>query len=133
MEERAATWNVSSMVCRSGQVVKVYTEGRLTFDVIKRQGERAKMLGDIGRRHMFFWQGCNKGNASVGVFTSERWIDIVVDMIRVVVVSAHSLDPCLVLLVHQPAYLSIWSAAPSLQRSLSTNPGVTVWCVCGCS
>ena len=32
-----------------------------------------------------------------------------------------------------PAYLSIWPAAPSLQRGLSTNPGVKVWCVCGCS
>ena len=53
--------------------------------------------------------------------------------------STHSLDPCLwgspiiPLLVHQPAYLSIWPAAPSPQRGLSTNPGVTVWCVCGCS
>ena len=37
------------------------------------------------------------------------------------------------LLVHQLAYLSIWPAAPSLQQGLSTNPGVTVWCVCGCS
>ena len=37
------------------------------------------------------------------------------------------------LLVHQPAYLSIWPAAPSLQRGPSTNPGVTVRCVCGCS
>ena len=60
------------------------------------------------------------------------------------VVSTHSLDPCLwggggvgspiiSLLVHQPAYLSIWPAAPSLQRGLSTNPGVTMWCICGCS
>ena len=54
-------------------------------------------------------------------------------------VPTHSLDPCLwgspiiAHLVHQPAYLSIWSAAPSLPRGLSTNPGVTVWCLCGCS
>ena len=34
------------------------------------------------------------------------------------------------LLVHQPAYPSIWPATPSLQRGLST---VTVWYVCGCS
>ena len=42
-------------------------------------------------------------------------------------------SPIIPLLVHHPAYLSIWPAAPSLQRGLSTNPGVTVWCVCGCS
>ena len=35
--------------------------------------------------------------------------------------------------VHQPASLSIWPAVQSLRRSLSTNPGVTMWCVCGCS
>ena len=40
-------------------------------------------------------------------------------------------SPIIPLLVHQPAYLSIWPAVPSLQRGLSTNPGVTVWCICG--
>ena len=42
-------------------------------------------------------------------------------------------SPIIPLLVHQPAYLSIWPATPSLQRSLSRNLGVTVWCVCECS
>ena len=32
-------------------------------------------------------------------------------------------SPIIPLLVHQPAYLSIWPAAPSLQQGLSTNPG----------
>ena len=41
--------------------------------------------------------------------------------------------PIIPLLVHQPAYLFIWPATTSLQWCLSTNPGVTVWCVCGCS
>ena len=35
--------------------------------------------------------------------------------------------------VHQPASPSIWPAVQSLRRGLSTNPGVTMWCVCGCS
>ena len=34
------------------------------------------------------------------------------------------------LLVHQPASPSIWPAVPSLQRGLSTNPWVTMSCVC---
>ena len=42
-------------------------------------------------------------------------------------------SPIIPPLVHQPAYLSIWPAAPSLQRGLSKNPGVSLWCVCGCS
>ena len=37
------------------------------------------------------------------------------------------------LVVHQPASPSIWPAVQSLQRGLSTNPGATMWCVCGCS
>ena len=37
------------------------------------------------------------------------------------------------LVVHQPASPSIWSAVQSLRRGLSTNPGVTMWCICGCS
>ena len=35
--------------------------------------------------------------------------------------------------VHQPASPSICPAVHSHRRGLSTNPGVTMWCVCGCS
>ena len=41
------------------------------------------MLCAIGRRYRLFWQDCNKGNAGVGVFIAERWIDSVVDVVRV--------------------------------------------------
>ena len=37
------------------------------------------------------------------------------------------------LVVHQPAPPSIWTTVQSLRRGLSTNPGVTMWFVCGCS
>ena len=39
-------------------------------------------------------------------------------------------SPIISILVHGPAYLSIWPASPSLQRGLSTNPWVTVCVVC---
>ena len=42
-------------------------------------------------------------------------------------------SPLFPLVVHQPASPSIWPAVQSLRRGLSTNPGVTMWCVCGCS
>ena len=35
--------------------------------------------------------------------------------------------------VHQPASPSIWPAVQSLRRALSTNPGVTMCYVSGCS
>ena len=46
-----------------------------------RKGGNARMLDAIGRRYKLFWQGCNKGTA--GVFIAERWIDSVVDVVRV--------------------------------------------------
>ena len=42
-------------------------------------------------------------------------------------------SPMFPLVVHQPASPSIWPAMQSLRRGLSTNPGATMWCVCGCS
>ena len=42
-------------------------------------------------------------------------------------------SPMFPLVVHQPASPSIWPAVQSLRRGLSTNPGVTMWYVCGCS
>ena len=41
--------------------------------------------------------------------------------------------PIFPFVVHQPASPSIWSAVKSCRRDLSTHPGVTMWCVCGCS
>ena len=50
--------------------------------------------------------------------------------------STHSHDLCywvgnrmFPLVVHQPASPSIWPAVQSLRQGLSTNPGVTTWCV----
>ena len=42
-------------------------------------------------------------------------------------------SPMFPLVVHQPASPSIWPAVQSLRRGMSTNPGATMWCVCGCS
>ena len=88
---RAVTYNVSSMVGRSGEVVDT---NRRKIDLCCAQetrwkGEIARMLGAIGRRYKFFWQGCNKGTAGLGVFIAERWIDSVVDEVRVNVTIAH--------------------------------------------
>ena len=43
------------------------------------------------------------------------------------------IDVVFPLVVHQPSSPSIWPAVQSLRRGLSTNPGATMWCVCGCS
>ena len=42
-------------------------------------------------------------------------------------------SPMFPLVVHHSTSPSILPAVPSLQWGLSTNPEVTMWCVCGCS
>ena len=81
---RAATYNMSIMVCLSGEVVDALH--RTKIDLCSAKGTRWKgrigrMLGVIGKRYKLFWQGCNKGNAGVCVFIAERWVDIVVDVV----------------------------------------------------
>ena len=81
---RTATWNVSSMVSRSGEVVDALHRRKIDFCCAQEtrwKGESVRMLGANGRRYKFFWQGCNKGG--VGVFIAERWIDSVVNVVRV--------------------------------------------------
>ena len=45
------------------------------------EGCSARMIGAIGRRYKFFWQGFKK--VTSGVFIAERWIDSVVDVVKV--------------------------------------------------
>ena len=81
---RTATWNVSSIVSRSGEVVDALHRRKIYFwcaQETRWKGESARMLGAIGRRHKFFWQLCNKGTDDVGVFIAERWIDSVVNVV----------------------------------------------------
>ena len=83
---RTATWNLSSMVNRSGEVVDALHRRKIDFCCAQEtrwKGESVRMLGANGRRYKFFWQGCNKGTAGVGVFIAERWIDSAVNVVRV--------------------------------------------------
>ena len=83
---RTATWNVSNMVSRSGDVVDGLYRRKIDLCCAQEtrwKGESARMLGANGRRYKLFWQGCNKGIAEVGVFIAERWIDSVVNVVRV--------------------------------------------------
>ena len=75
---RAATWNVCSMVCQSGEMVDALHRRNIDFCCAQEtrwKCKSARMLDAIGRRYKFFWQGCNKGTAGVGEFIAERWIE----------------------------------------------------------
>ena len=41
-------------------------------------------------------------------------------------------SPMFPLVVHQPAVQSLRRGLSTNRRGLSTNPGVTMWCICGC-
>ena len=80
----AATCNVTSMI--ETKVVDALHRRKIYFRCAPEtswKGGTARMLGAIGRRYKFFWQDCNKGTAGIGVFIAERWIDNVVDVVRV--------------------------------------------------
>ena len=56
--------------------------------MLKRRDGRVIVRGCLvpmveGRRYKFFWQGCNKGTAGVGVFIAEILVDSVVNVVRV--------------------------------------------------
>ena len=83
---RAATWNVSSMVNRSGDVMDALHRRKIDFCCAQEtrwKGESARMLGANSRRYKLFWQSCNEGTAGVGVFIAERWIGSVIDVVKV--------------------------------------------------
>ena len=57
---RTATWNVSRMVSRSGEVVAALHRRKIDLCCAQEarwKGESARMLGANGRRYKFFWQG----------------------------------------------------------------------------
>jgi len=37
-------------------------------------------MGKGMSRYKFFWQGCKYGNAGVGLLTSDRWINRIIDV-----------------------------------------------------
>ena len=55
---------MSSMVSRSVEVVDALHRRIIDFCCAQEtrwKDESARMIGAIGRRYKFFWQGCNKG------------------------------------------------------------------------
>ena len=83
---RTATWNVSSMVSRSGEVVDALHRRKIDFCCAQERrwrGESARMLGANGRRYKFFWQGCNKGTAGVVCLLLRDGLTSVVNVVRV--------------------------------------------------
>ena len=76
--------------------------------------------------------------SSLFIFTFIRvsclnWSSIMLCCLHTPMTLASGGSPMFPLVVHQPASPSIWLAVQSLRRGLSTNPGATMWCVCGCS
>ena len=77
---------IEDILSQYGEVVDALHRRKIDFccaQEMRWKGESARMLGANGRRYKFFWQGCNKGTAGVGVFIAERWIDSVVNVVRV--------------------------------------------------
>ena len=110
------------------------------YPSIKGHGHQ-ELFQDPGNHHPSLGTFINIISTSAGPKISpKRYTLYLLQIIHVVVVVYPHPWPLLVggspmfpLVVHQPASPSIWPAVQSLRRGLSTNPWVTMWCVCGCS
>ena len=83
---RVGMANVGTMVGRSEEICDM--AGRRNLDVCCLQETRwkdgnAKMIGREGARFKFFWVGSKVGQAGVGILVAEKWVDKVVEVVRV--------------------------------------------------
>jgi exonuclease III len=74
-----------AMIGKSGEVVAMIGWRRLDFSYVQEtrwKGRSSMILCKEGQRYTFFWQGCKKGVAGVGVLVDEKWIEKVKVSVR---------------------------------------------------
>src|SRR6267154_659776 len=80
---RVGSLNVRTMSGRDGDLADMADRRGLDFCCFQEtrwKGDANKWLGEEGRRYKFFWKGCGKGLAGVGVLVAEKWVENVVEV-----------------------------------------------------
>ena len=83
---RVGTLNVGTMRGRSGEVVEMAKRRKLDLCCVQEtrwKGGSAKMIGSDDGWYKFFWVGCEKGEAGVGVLVAAKWVNSVIEVRRV--------------------------------------------------
>ena len=83
---RAATINVGTMKGRSGEIVEMLERRRVDVCCVQEvrwRGASARII--TGREHWykFFWVGNSDGVGGVGILLAEKWVDEVIEVVRV--------------------------------------------------
>jgi len=71
------------MSSRCAEVVETLHRRKIDVccvQVTRWTGSGARVMGKGMSRYKFFWQGCKYGNAGVGLLTSDRWINRIIDV-----------------------------------------------------
>ena len=78
---RVGLANVGTMRGREEEVVEMVNRRRLDFCCLQetrwKEGSARKLGG-----YKFYWQGCEEGNAGVGMLVKEEWVERVIEVRR---------------------------------------------------
>ncbi len=83
---RAATINVGTMKGRSGEIVEMLERRRVDVCCVQEvrwRGSSARLLTGKEHRYKLFWVGNSAGLGGVGILLAEKWIDKVIEVVRV--------------------------------------------------
>ncbi|HXJ94686.1 MAG TPA: hypothetical protein VMT20_17720, partial [Terriglobia bacterium] len=83
---RIGTVNVNTMTGRSGEVAEMAARRNLDICCVQEtrwRGGSARSIGWDEGWYKFFWIGCDKGLAGVGVLVAGKWVDNVVKVRRI--------------------------------------------------
>ena len=109
---RLEHWNYARQVCRSNGDIAEEKIDVCCVQVTRCTGSGARVMGKGMSRYKFFWQGCKDGNSGVGFLISDRWIDRIVDAMRV-----NERIMCLKVLIGDKLITHICAYAPQTGRS----------------
>ena len=83
---RAATINVGTMKGRSGEIVEMLERRRVDVCCVQEtrwRGASARILTGKEHSYKFFWVGNSEGVGGVGILLAEKWVDKVIEVVRV--------------------------------------------------
>ena len=83
---RVASWNVGSMRRRGGELVEGLDRRRVDVCCVQEhrwRGESARMITGRDSRYKFYWIGNQTGIGGVGILVREKWVENVMDVMRV--------------------------------------------------
>lgn len=83
---RVCSWNVGSMRKRGGELVEALERRRVDVCCVQEhrwRGESTRFITGKDSRYKFYWVGNQAGYGGVGVLVKEKWVENVMNVLRV--------------------------------------------------